>query len=107
MAATLQERGAQRPLNAEQRRAVAAALCSTGDAIYALNGPPGTGKTVRAELVYQKSSHPLPHHVCQTIGLGGRPPGAHRQCTYRGRIGISKLLAIWESCKRMSVSGDP
>lgn len=45
VAATLSEHGTQR-LNAEQRRAVAAMLCSSGDAIYALNGPPGTGKTV-------------------------------------------------------------
>ncbi len=49
VAATLSEHGAQR-LNEEQRRAVAAMLCSSGKAIYALNGPPGTGKTVRSAV---------------------------------------------------------
>jgi hypothetical protein len=45
-AAGLRERGAQR-LNAEQRRAVAALVCGAARAApYALNGPPGTGKTV-------------------------------------------------------------
>lgn len=49
MAATIEEHGAQQ-LNDEQRRAVSGMLCSSGDAIYALNGPPGTGKTVGLRL---------------------------------------------------------
>ncbi|KAL4430622.1 hypothetical protein ABPG75_005878 [Micractinium tetrahymenae] len=47
VAAGMQERGSQRPLNAEQRQAIAAVICGAGRAMpYALFGPPGTGKTV-------------------------------------------------------------
>ncbi|KAL4423314.1 hypothetical protein ABPG77_006109 [Micractinium sp. CCAP 211/92] len=47
VAGTMRERGSQRPLNAEQRQAIAAVVCGAGRAMpYALFGPPGTGKTV-------------------------------------------------------------
>lgn len=59
VAATVEEHGAQQ-LNAEQRRAVAAMLCSSGEAVYALNGPPGTGKTVTLVETALQIFHRMP-----------------------------------------------
>ena len=58
LASGLQEYGAQ-TLNPEQRCAVVAVLCSNGTAMYALNGPPGTGKTVRRLVPASRATESL------------------------------------------------
>lgn len=91
VAATLSEHGAQR-LNEEQRRAVAAMLCSSGEAIYALNGPPGTGKTVRS-----------------AVAASGQDPtaGGFRSCWWmcarQAEITPAEMWALTLSCFRLQL----
>ncbi len=59
VAGDMRERGSQRPLNAEQRQAIAAVVCGAGRAMpYALFGPPGKAATCASvyELVVTPGS---------------------------------------------------
>lgn len=58
----MQERGSQRPLNAEQRQAIAAVVCGSGRAMpYALFGPPGKPSPVHCLRVTLHTWGQRPH----------------------------------------------